>query len=140
MRARPSRRGVAAVEFGLWLPVISVILLAIVEYGWLLYRRSEVTRAVREGVRYAVVMPQTSVPDPITLAETRCETVLTDLNFDLSAATIAGSYSDITGDAAGTPDTLTLDVQVPYAEVTGGLVPTPPFIAVSMSMMLQDSE
>jgi len=29
---------------------------------------------------------------------------------------------------------------VPYPEATGGLVPTPPFIVVSMSMMLQDSE
>lgn len=134
------RRGAAAIEFALWTPVISVILLGIIEYGWLLYRRSEATRAVREGVRYAVVMPQDNVPDPITLAETRCEEVLTELNFDLTTATIAGTYSDLTGDAEGTPDTLTLNVTIPYRAVTGGLVPTPNAIAVSMSMMLQDSE
>lgn len=134
------REGVAAIEFALLVPVLVLIIMGIVEYGWLLYRRSEATRAVREGVRYAVVMPQTNVPDPITLAESRCEDVLTQLNFDLSDATIEATATDITGDANGVLDTLTLTLSMPYRPITGGLVPTPGNMSVSMSMMLQDSE
>ena len=134
------REGVAAIEFALLTPVIVLIVMGIIEYGWLLYRRSEATRAVREGIRYAVVMPQTNVPDPITLAETRCEDVLTQLNFDLTDATIEATAIDLTGDVNGVLDTLTLTLSMPYRPITGGLVPTPAGMQVSMSMMLQDSE
>lgn len=134
------REGVAAIEFALLTPVLVLIIMGIVEYGWLLYRRSEATRAVREGIRYAVVMPQTNVPDPITLAESRCQEVLQQLNFDLSDAIIEATATDITGDADGVLDTLTLTLSMPYRPITGGLVPTPAGMSVSMSMMMQDSE
>ena len=133
------REGAAAIEFALLAPVLVLILMGIVEYGWLLYRRSEATRAVREGIRYAVVMPQTNVPDPLTLAETRCETVLTDLHFDLTDATIVATATDLTGDTKHVLDTITLTVTMPYYPITGGLVPTPAGMQVSMSMMMQDS-
>jgi Flp pilus assembly protein TadG len=134
------RDGASAIEFALLTPVIVVILMGIIEYGWLLYRRSEATRAVREGIRYAVVLPSTNSPSPASAAVTRCEEVLGDLNFDLTNATISTTTTDLTGDAAGTPDTLTLSLVMPYEPITGGLVPTPSGMAVSMSMMLQDSE
>lgn len=133
------REGAAAIEFALLAPVIVLIIMGIVEYGWLLYRRSEATRAVREGIRYAVVMPQTNVPDPLTLAETRCEDVLEELHFDLSDATIEATATDLTGDTKHTLDTITLTLTMPYRPITGGLVPTPAGMEVSMSMMMQDS-
>lgn len=134
------REGAAAIEFALLTPVIVVILMGIVEYGWFLYRRSEATRAVREGVRFAVVMPQDNVPDLPTLAKTRCEEVLTMQNFDLADATVFAETSDITGDAGGMHDTLTLTLTMPYQPITGGFVPTPAGLQISMSMMMQDSE
>lgn len=134
------REGAAAIEFALITPIIILILMGIIEYGWLLYRRSEATRAVREGVRFAVVMPQNSVPDVPTLAETRCVEVLTLLHFDLTDATIIAETSDLTGDAGGIDDTLTLTLTMPYRPITGGLVPTPAGLQVAMSMMMQDSQ
>lgn len=130
--------GAAAIEFALLLPVLVLLAMGIVEYGWMLYERSECTRAVREGVRYAVVMPSSGTPDPATIAKTRATTVLAGLGIDTTDATFTTKYDDLTKDAKATNDTLTLRLKLRYRPVTGGLVPTPSNLQVSMSMMLQD--
>lgn len=43
--------GVSAVEFGLVLPLLLMILLGIIDYGWVFFVRLNMTNAAREGAR-----------------------------------------------------------------------------------------
>jgi Flp pilus assembly protein TadG len=49
------RRGAAAVEFGLLLVPLVLILLGIIDYGWAFLQASQVKNAAREGARAAAV-------------------------------------------------------------------------------------
>lgn len=50
-----NRRGSAAVEFALILPILLVLLFGIIEFGFLLYNEQVITNASREGARYGIV-------------------------------------------------------------------------------------
>jgi Flp pilus assembly protein TadG len=133
-------RGATAVEFALTLPVVAYLALAGVEYGWFLYLRAEAVQAAREGCRYAATVELSHSPPPASLADTRTREALTEYGFNEDDVTVSTAYSDLTGDAAGTNDTLTVNVSVVYRPLAGGLVPAPSGMAVSMAMMLQDSK
>ncbi len=49
-----NRRGTAAVEFALILPVLVVLVFGIIEFGLLLYDKQVITNASREGARFGV--------------------------------------------------------------------------------------
>jgi len=52
---RKSERGQSAVEFALVLPILIIILLGIIEFGWFLNAKITITSAAREGARvYAI--------------------------------------------------------------------------------------
>ena len=46
-------RGVVAIEAALVLPILILITLAGLQYGWLFLKQQEITNVVRHGVRYA---------------------------------------------------------------------------------------
>ena len=48
-------RGVAAVEFGLMLPILILLFFGIVEYGRMLYQYNTLVKSVRDGARYISV-------------------------------------------------------------------------------------
>jgi Flp pilus assembly protein TadG len=52
---RMPSRGIAAVEFGLILPVLLLVLFGIVNFGLLFYDQSIITNAAREGARWASI-------------------------------------------------------------------------------------
>ncbi len=54
-RKDPNQRGTAAVEFALLAPIFIAVLFAIVEFGLILYTKSMLAQATREGARYGVV-------------------------------------------------------------------------------------
>ncbi len=62
-------RGAAAVEFGLILPIMMLIVFATIDFGRLLNARIELTQAAREGARMAAVgEPKNLVDDRVRLA------------------------------------------------------------------------
>ncbi|MBN1336269.1 MAG: pilus assembly protein [Deltaproteobacteria bacterium] len=65
--SRSPRRGAAAVEFGLILPVLLVILFGIFDFAWVFHQHGILTRALRDGCRSGAVVPITG--DPVTTAE-----------------------------------------------------------------------
>lgn len=132
-----TRRGASAVEFGLALPVLIYLALASVEYGWFLFVRTQAAHAAREGCRLGGTAQMSAVPSPATLASTRTLAVLDEYGFTLGDVTVTTAYSDLTGDAAGTSDTLTVRVDVQYQPIAAGFVPTPAGMTVSMAMMVQ---
>lgn len=56
-----SQRGGAAVEFGLVLPLLALILFGIIEFALLFYNKQVITNASREGARYGIVMADPSM-------------------------------------------------------------------------------
>ena len=65
IRLRRDRRGAAAIEFGLLVPLFLLFLLGVVEFGRVLAQSNAVTKGVRAGVAFAV-----RSDNPITAAQT----------------------------------------------------------------------
>ncbi len=61
--SRKNRKGAAAVEFALVLPVLVLLLLGIIEFSIALYDKSVVTNASREGARAGIVFRDPPVTD-----------------------------------------------------------------------------
>ena len=60
MRNRRSCRGQNLVEFGLVLPILIIMMLGIVDLGFIYFLRGSVENATREAARYASVHPPTT--------------------------------------------------------------------------------
>jgi len=72
-----SRRGVAATEFALTLPIFLLLVGGIVDVSWLIITKTSLVQAARDGVRRAVPLPL--LDDPTAMAESHAEHVLGDL-------------------------------------------------------------
>jgi len=57
LRAARSRCGAAAVEFALLLPLFTVIILGIFDYGLAMFRKMELVAAARSGAQMAILDP-----------------------------------------------------------------------------------
>jgi len=133
-RPTHARRGAAAVEFALTLPLYLVLIGAVFEYGWYLNQLTSVVHSAREGVRYAVTIDQDDNPE--TEAVNQTTAVLEGLGIDCSG----GASCSITGttSTAGSVDTLTVNVSVEYDPIAAGLIPSPPTLQTSFTMALED--
>lgn len=120
MRRLPSlrqRQGAAAIEFALLLPIFIIILFGIVEWSWYFFQQGNAIASVRNALRYAVTIPQTSSPDPADEAESRCRSNLRGVGFSedqVDGAEVSASYDGSTPD-----ETLTLTAEVPYQPIIG---------------------
>lgn len=56
-----NEKGQAIVEFAIVLPVLILLILGSIEYGWLLYGKITLNSAAREGARVGAVMNTTDV-------------------------------------------------------------------------------
>lgn len=103
---RPSERGQALVEIALCLPILCVLLLAIAQYGVMIWRDMELTSATRDGARRAVVArvepnPSQSVVDTV-------RTSLDTVDIDDVSVTVTGGWErgDVVTVRATTPHEL----------------------------------
>lgn len=108
-----NERGQSAVEFALILPILIIILLGIVEFGWFLNAKITITSAAREGARvYAIHGDKddvsTRVTDAVanTLSPTSVQQVtgspalstIKDVSgIKMAEVTVTGKVSGITG-------------------------------------------
>jgi Flp pilus assembly protein TadG len=88
---RNRQRGAAAVEFALVFPILCAVMFGIIDYGWFFYQRFTMASAVRDGLRYAVVMSQTA--DYTTAAITRATLDLQNSGMTAPAGTFTVSTS-----------------------------------------------
>ena len=114
--------GVAALEFGLVVPILMVLLMAIIDYGQVYFVRLTMTNAAREGARIGATM---NAEDAAAAAVNRAQTYLQN----------AGIHATVT---ATSPSDTAPEVQVsitlsPYEPLVG-LVPTPGELRVSATM------
>ena len=79
-------RGQSLVEFTLVLPVLTLVLSGILDFGFLLYSRMTVINAAREGARAAVTMPDpTTIP---TVVRGTVESLATGLDTTRMTVTV----------------------------------------------------
>lgn len=75
-------RGVAAVEFGLVLWFLMMMLMGIIEYGWVFYLQVNLTNAAREGAREGITLEFDHEPSPLEEAKLRAQAYLEAANID----------------------------------------------------------
>ncbi len=128
-----SRRGVAATEFTLTLPIFLLIIGGIMDLGWLLVSDTAVIQAARDGVRRGV--PLGLDEDPAAAAEAQAKVVLAELGLPCDATTDC----DVTASLAplGEHYTLTLDISREYTPLVG-LLEIEPSLSASFTMLLEN--
>ena len=112
------RRGAAMVEFALIAPVLVLLLFALMEYGWMFFRVSQVNGAARHGVRAAVRPDATT-----TEVNNAVDLIMNQAGFASSAYTVQiGSLNAAIG------GNVSVTVTLPYSKVAlthFPLLPTP---------------
>jgi Flp pilus assembly protein TadG len=113
---RKRRRGAAAVEFAIVLPVFVILVFGMIEYGRMVMVQQVITNASREGARRAVLDGATtsSVQSAVT-------TYLTNAAVNGGSAAVS---PDPTAAASGDPVTVT--VTIPFSAVSW--LPSPMYL------------
>ena len=124
------RRGGAAIEFALVLPVLLTLLFGILEYGWLFLQQANVLSAVREGVRLGVTYD--TADDPEGIAEARVAEILSGYGFNTATASIDASITGSSPDAV-----LTVSAELPYEPLLGLYAVVPDNLHGEMTMLLE---
>ena len=117
-----TRRGVAAVEFALILPLFIFLLLAIVDYGWFFMIELATTNAAREGARAATTY---AGPCPNAAGQSAASSVVTTYLRQIGQDTHATTNVTCTTGAAGEP-VFQVTTTVLFPQLTGySLIPMP---------------
>ena len=128
---RSNRRGAAAIEFALVLPIMIALAFGIIEYGWVFFQQANLQSAVREGARMGITVATTASPDPVATAITRTNAVLDAYNVPSGGRTINATFN-----GASPQMLLVVTATVNYSDIVG-LVPAPPTLSAQMSMLLE---
>jgi len=90
------RRGIAATEFALWLPILVLLIAGVVDWGAYMNARAGVTRAVIDGARVGAAQFESSTDTPGSVAgpaaEQRAEDVLNSLGLGCASCTITVAW------------------------------------------------
>jgi Flp pilus assembly protein TadG len=124
------RDGITVIEMAIIFPILLLITIGLIEYGWIFLKYQQVTNAARQGARVGARADATN-----TEVDDAIDTIMA------AAGIASGDYSvviapiDVTTPEPGEP--LTVTVTVPYANVqlTGGvLVPVPTNLQSAVTM------
>ena len=124
-RSRNGRKGSQAIEFALTLPILTMLLLGLVDYGWYFLRQSMVVNAVRESMRLGSLQsPDSADPagdctDCKSLTAAQIVSTLADVGITVSEAEVTPSIENVAGTCA-----LTLSPIIEF-EPLAGFVATP---------------
>jgi Flp pilus assembly protein TadG len=105
-------RGAAAVEFALILPILLLILMGTIEWGWFFFTHQRVVNAAREGARVGTLEPPNSTGDPQGAAIAAANQYLTDVGL-----TATGVAADLIG-SAGSNQSVSVTITYPYTSLT----------------------
>ena len=121
-----NRRGIAIVEIALSLLLLILILLGVLEYGWLFVRYQQVRNAARDGARVGVTLDATAAQ------------VASAISTEMTAAkmpTYTATYSDPGLALGGTPYPVTVSVVTANVDLTNfSLFPKPANLTSTVTM------
>ena len=116
-----SERGAELIEFALTLPLLLLLVLGIIEFGFLFQEYEVVTNSAREGARIAAMIP--SAGYKAADATTRAKDYLTagglDLNKALPAPAVAQTQLVLTNGKCAQAYTVTVTYKHPVPFVSG---------------------
>lgn len=116
------------VEMALILPLLIMLTFAIVEYGWMFFRASQVNQAARHGARIAVRPAAT-----VTEVNAAVATVMSSAGMS-SGYTVTIAPADL---SAAVGDLVSVQVSIGYSSVSltgGGFVPVPQNLTGAVTM------
>ncbi|HSB20130.1 MAG TPA: TadE/TadG family type IV pilus assembly protein [Anaeromyxobacteraceae bacterium] len=113
-RSEAGQRGAAAVEFALVLPLLLMLVLGAIDWGWYFFVREVVTNAAREGARAGAVA---SAADPTQTARDVAANYLTTSGLTRGAAPMASTATATIGGTTVT--TVNVVVTYPVGSLTG---------------------
>jgi Flp pilus assembly protein TadG len=113
---RMKRRGAAAVEFAIVLPVFVILVFGMIEYGRMVMVQQVITNASREGARTAVLDGATT-----TSVQAAVTSYLTDAKISGGTANVNPSPA-----SAGSGDPITVTVNIPFSAVSW--LPSPMYL------------
>lgn len=121
-------RGAAMVEFAIVLPVLILLVLAVIDFGRLLFLYNNLANAVREGARFAAVQE----PDPCTVAAKGLATARVQNYIATFGGTAASGTYTVTATCIGAPTTQQVQLTVsgyPFQALT----PLPFFSGITIT-------
>ncbi len=138
---RKSRRGGAAIEFGLIFPVLIAILGSVVEYGLMFNEYLSVVSATRNGARWGANWTVDS-GDSETEAITRVRESLDLVSLSCSEAEQTDGNCSVTAIVDTLPvygyNYIEVRTALRYDPIFGGLLPYPEYMTYQSSMVLAD--
>lgn len=123
-------RGIAAVEAAIVFPLLLILTLGVIEYGWMFLKAQQVTNAARHAARIGIRPDSTneSVLEQILVVMTLAE-------LESSGYSVTFVPVDLTSIAVGDP--LEVKITVPWANVgimNTSFLPTPASIGAAVIM------
>lgn len=119
---RRSRRGSAAVEFALTFPLIVLLAIGIVEYGWLFHEYNQLHTALRDAARFGSKNATGDTAIGLLAAQTRLQTNLIEY-YGICPAGLAGCAIGGADTGVGVDDAFRLTVTIDYEPITGFGIP-----------------
>ena len=117
-------RGAALLEMAIVLPLLLLLTLGLIEYGWMVMKQSQLSDVTRYAARQAALPNATNASILANIT-----TAMTSDNLNNSGYTVTTNPTNVAGVASGLPVSIT--ISVPYANI--GLLNTP-FIPVPTSL------
>ncbi len=132
---RWKNRGIAALEFGLWLPVLMIAFGGVVDLTFWMITQSAITRASRDGCRYGAAFTKLTTNDGTATeddfnaladdTEVYATDVLNAIMFGIGSETTCAELAGCSVEASWEHDVvqdlvfLTVEVNYPYDSVVG---------------------
>ena len=113
---KKNRRGAAAVEMAIVLPLLLLLTLGGIKYGYLFLKAQQITNAARHGARMAILPGKTTDEVKAIIIN-----MLGNANITVTADDIDFNPGDIS--SVGSGETITVRIIVPSAEVDIMIVP-----------------
>jgi Flp pilus assembly protein TadG len=114
---RGAKRGAAAVEFALILPLFMTLLFCTLDYGWMFFQQLAITSAAREGARSGALAAEGSTDAQIrTLVSASVNAYLTANTIPLADVTTTTTFIAASG---STPKTVSVNVRLFFRPIVG---------------------
>ena len=129
--SRDRQRGVAAVEFALVLPLLLILVMGAIDWGWFFFIDQVVTNCAREGARAGTVL---APPPTSTAAQAQDAAQAASLAFlqraHFAQQGVVASYTTVNG-----TDAISVTVTYPAGSLTGLLSNVMPATAHATAVM-----
>jgi len=124
--ARRERRGAAVVEIALSLILLTLILLGVLEYGWLFVRYQQVRNGARHGARVGITVDATSA---------QVDAAINQLMSQAGITSFSATYPDPGLTVPGVPYTVSVSVTTADVDLTDfSLFPKPATMVCDVTM------